>query len=59
MSWQIVPKRSVELLTGPSAAKVWPALMKMNKIRHRLARGCDRGNLTVSARKTAPIRVAR
>ncbi|RST86291.1 VOC family protein [Aquibium carbonis] len=32
LSWQIVPKRSVELLTGPQAAKVWPALMRMRKI---------------------------
>lgn len=32
LSWQIVPKRSVELLTGPQAAKVWPALMQMRKI---------------------------
>jgi predicted 3-demethylubiquinone-9 3-methyltransferase (glyoxalase superfamily) len=32
LSWQIVPKRSVELLTGPHAAKVWPALMQMTKI---------------------------
>jgi predicted 3-demethylubiquinone-9 3-methyltransferase (glyoxalase superfamily) len=32
LSWQIVPKRSVELLTGPHAATVWPALMQMKKI---------------------------
>jgi predicted 3-demethylubiquinone-9 3-methyltransferase (glyoxalase superfamily) len=32
LSWQIVPKRSVELITGPQAAKVWPALMQMKKI---------------------------
>lgn len=32
LSWQIVPRRSVELLTGPAAAKVWPALMRMRKI---------------------------
>ena len=32
LSWQIVPRRSVELLTGPTAAKVWPALMQMKKI---------------------------
>jgi predicted 3-demethylubiquinone-9 3-methyltransferase (glyoxalase superfamily) len=32
LSWQIVPKRSVDLLTGPQAAKVWPALMQMKKI---------------------------
>lgn len=32
LSWQIVPKRSVELVTGPQAAKVWPALMQMKKI---------------------------
>ena len=32
LSWQIVPKRSVELLNGPKSAKVWPALMQMKKI---------------------------
>ena len=32
LSWQIVPKRAVELFTGPQAAKVWPALMQMRKI---------------------------
>ncbi len=32
LSWQIVPRRSVELLRGPKAAKVWPALMQMKKI---------------------------
>jgi len=32
LSWQIVPKRAVELITGPDAAKVWPALMGMSKI---------------------------
>ena len=32
LSWQITPKRAVELMNGPSAAKVWPALLKMNKI---------------------------
>ncbi len=32
LSWQIVPKRAVALLTGPSAARVWPALMQMTKI---------------------------
>ncbi|MFN3546128.1 MAG: VOC family protein [Mesorhizobium sp.] len=32
LSWQIVPKGSVELLTGPQAAKVWPVLMAMRKI---------------------------
>lgn len=32
VSWQIVPQRSVELLAGPTAAKVWPALMQMKKI---------------------------
>ncbi len=30
--WQIVPKRSIELLNGPTAAQVWPALMQMQKI---------------------------
>ena len=32
LSWQIVPKRAVELFTGPQSAKVWPALMQMRKI---------------------------
>jgi predicted 3-demethylubiquinone-9 3-methyltransferase (glyoxalase superfamily) len=32
LSWQIVPRRSVELLNGPQASKVWPALMQMQKI---------------------------
>lgn len=32
LSWQIVPKRAVELLTGPRAVAVWPALMQMTKI---------------------------
>ncbi len=32
LSWQIVPKRSIELLRGPEAARVWPALMQMKKI---------------------------
>lgn len=32
LSWQIVPKRLVELVSGPDAAKVWPALMQMTKI---------------------------
>ena len=32
LSWQITPKRAVELLNGPSAASVWPALMQMKRI---------------------------
>ena len=32
LSWQVVPKRAVELLNGPNAAKVWPAFMQMRKI---------------------------
>ena len=32
LSWQIVPKRATELLSGPRAAKAWPALMQMKKI---------------------------
>ncbi|MEZ5667283.1 MAG: VOC family protein [Alphaproteobacteria bacterium] len=32
LSWQIVPKRAVALLTGPKAAAVWPALMQMHRI---------------------------
>jgi len=32
LSWQIVPKAAADLLSGPDAAKVWPALMQMTKI---------------------------
>lgn len=32
LSWQIVPRRATELLGGPTAVKVFPALMKMGKI---------------------------
>lgn len=32
LSWQIEPKRAIELLNGPRAAKVWPAYMRMKKI---------------------------
>ena len=32
LSWQIVPRRSIELMYGPKAARVWPALMQMKKI---------------------------
>ena len=32
LSWQIMPKRSVELLRGPQAARAWTALMQMKKI---------------------------
>lgn len=32
LSWQIVPKRAIALLNGPTAARVWPALMQMKKI---------------------------
>ena len=32
LSWQIAPQRAIELLNGPAAAKVWPALMQMKKI---------------------------
>ncbi len=32
LSWQIVPRRAIELLNGPHAANVWPALMQMKKI---------------------------
>ena len=32
LSWQIVPKRAIELMYGPKAARVWPALMQMKKI---------------------------
>jgi predicted 3-demethylubiquinone-9 3-methyltransferase (glyoxalase superfamily) len=32
LSWQIVPKRAVELLNGPASATVWPPLMQMRKI---------------------------
>lgn len=32
LSWQIVPRRAVELLGGSDAARVFPALMQMRKI---------------------------
>jgi predicted 3-demethylubiquinone-9 3-methyltransferase (glyoxalase superfamily) len=32
LSWQIVPRRATELLSGPAAARVWPSLMRMTKI---------------------------
>lgn len=32
LSWQITPKRAVELLNGPMSAKVWPSLLQMRKI---------------------------
>ncbi len=32
LSWQIVPQPAVDLLTGPAASRVWPALMGMKKI---------------------------
>lgn len=32
LSWQIVPKRAVELFSGAQASKVWPVLMTMHKI---------------------------
>ena len=32
LPWQIVPKRSIELASGPKAGKVWSALMLMKKI---------------------------
>ena len=32
LSWQILPKRAVELFSGPQASKVWPVLMTMKKI---------------------------
>jgi predicted 3-demethylubiquinone-9 3-methyltransferase (glyoxalase superfamily) len=32
MSWQIVPRRVGELMSGADAGKVWPALMKMSRI---------------------------
>ncbi|GJL81386.1 MAG: putative 3-demethylubiquinone-9 3-methyltransferase [marine bacterium B5-7] len=32
LSWQIIPRRVVELITGPNAAIVWPVLMQMKKI---------------------------
>ena len=32
LSWQIVPKRVIELSDGPNAARFWPALMQMKKI---------------------------
>lgn len=32
MSWQIVPRRASDLMSGPRAGRVWPALMQMRKI---------------------------
>lgn len=32
LSWQIVPRRAAELVSGPDAAKVFPVLMGMGKI---------------------------
>ncbi len=32
LSWQIVPERSLELMYGPAAVRVWPVLMEMKKI---------------------------
>lgn len=32
LSWQIVPRRASDLMSGPDAARVWPALMQMRKI---------------------------
>ncbi|MFZ1682451.1 MAG: VOC family protein [Rhizobiaceae bacterium] len=32
LSWQIVPEPATALLSGPAAAKVWPALMSMRRI---------------------------
>jgi len=32
LSWQIVPQRAIDLLSGPQAKKVWPVLMTMRKI---------------------------
>lgn len=32
LSWQIVPKKLSELVSGPNSKKVWPVLMKMRKI---------------------------
>lgn len=32
LSWQIVPRRATQLLAGPDATKVFPALMEMRKI---------------------------
>ncbi len=43
LSWQIVPRRSVELLNGPNREAVWKSLMQMTKI--------DIGELEAAARK--------
>lgn len=32
LSWQIVPRRAAELVSGPDSARVFPALMQMRKI---------------------------
>jgi predicted 3-demethylubiquinone-9 3-methyltransferase (glyoxalase superfamily) len=31
LSWQVVPQRAIDLLSGPQAKKVWPVLMTMRK----------------------------
>ena len=31
LSWQVTPRRAVELLNGPMEARVWPALFRMRK----------------------------
>jgi predicted 3-demethylubiquinone-9 3-methyltransferase (glyoxalase superfamily) len=32
LSWQIVPRRAIELISGPAATRVWPVLMQLKKI---------------------------
>ncbi|MDE2789278.1 MAG: VOC family protein [Paracoccaceae bacterium] len=32
LSWQVVPRRAVELLDGPASTQVWRALMTMDRI---------------------------
>lgn len=32
LSWQIVPRRAAELVSGPESARVFPVLMQMRKI---------------------------
>lgn len=33
VSWQIVPRRALDLMAGPRAAQVWPVLTGMTKIK--------------------------
>ena len=60
-SWQVTPKRAVELLNGPMEAKVWPALLQMRKIdiaTLEAAAGLDTRSTTTASRQvlgTVPL----